>query len=186
MTVSSGAATVGVDLIDPPRQHPRVLGWVRTTALAMGGSNQSLFLIGALMLAQGTAAVPLLVIGLVLSLIAMPGWIELLLMWPNRVGGIAAVCGEAFHPYSAVLANLAGTCYWWGWIPTCGLTSLMAAEALHSWYVPGIPVTVLAIALLLLWTALNFFGIRPVATAAVWIASGAATLAFLSVFVPVL
>lgn len=51
-----------------------------------------------LRLAQGSAAVPLLVIGLVLSLMAMPGWIELILMWPNRVGGIAAVCGEAFRP----------------------------------------------------------------------------------------
>ena len=30
-------------------EHPRPLGWLATTALAMGGSNQSLFLIGALM-----------------------------------------------------------------------------------------------------------------------------------------
>ena len=104
--VGAGAMTI--------RPHPRTLGWVGTTALAMGGSNQSLFLLGALLLAQGSAAVPLLVVGLLLSLAAMPGWIELLLMWPDRVGGIAAVCGEAFRPYSAVLANLAGTCYWWG------------------------------------------------------------------------
>ena len=68
--------------------HPRVLGWPGATALAMGGSNQSLFLIGALVLAQGSAAVPLLIIGLVLSWAATPGWIELILMWPNRVGGI--------------------------------------------------------------------------------------------------
>jgi diguanylate cyclase (GGDEF)-like protein/PAS domain S-box-containing protein len=185
MTAGNAAATFSIHGADPPRQHPRVLGWVRTAALAMGGSNQSLFLLGALLLAQGTAAIPLLITGLVLSIAAMPGWIELLLMWPDRVGGVAAVCGEAFRPYSAVLANLAGTCYWWGWVPTCGLTSLMAAEALHSWYLPGIPVTVLAITLLLLWTTLNCFGIRPVATAAVWIASGAATLAFLSVVIPV-
>ena len=54
--------------------HPRTLGWVRTTALAMGGSNQSLFLLGALLIAQGTAAMPLLVVGLVLA------W------WPCRAG----------------------------------------------------------------------------------------------------
>ena len=35
------------------RPHPRVLGWVGTTALAMGGSNQSLFLIAALFGGQG-------------------------------------------------------------------------------------------------------------------------------------
>lgn len=165
--------------------HPRTLGWVGTTALAMGGSNQSLFLLGALLLAQGTAAIPLLVVGLLLAYAAMPGWIELLLMWPNRVGGIAAVCGEAFRPYSAVLANLAGTCYWWGWVPTCGLTSLLSAEALHSWYLPGVPVTPLAIGILLSFASLNLLGVRKVTNVAVVIASGAGALAFLSVLVPV-
>ncbi len=151
----------------------------------MGGSNQSLFLLGVLLLAQGTAAIPLLILGLLLSLAAMPGWIELLLMWPNRVGGVAAVCGEAFRPYSGVLANLAGTCYWWGWVPTCGLTSLLSAAALHGWYLPGVPVTPLAVAILAAFTTLNFFGVSRVATAAVGIAAGAAMLAFLSVVVPV-
>ena len=167
------------------RSHPRTLGWVRTASLAMGGSNQSLFLLGALLLGQGTAALPLLVVGLALSLMAMPGWIELLLMWPNRVGGIAAVCGEAFRPYSAVLANLAGTCYWWGWVPTCGLTALLSASALHTWYLPGIPVTLLAVALLVLLTGLNFLGIRRVTSFTVLLAAGAGSLAFLSVVVPV-
>jgi hypothetical protein len=66
----------------------------------MGGSNQSLFLISALLISQGTAAVPLLIIGLLLSWAALPGWTELIMMWPNRVGGIAATCAEAFRPYS--------------------------------------------------------------------------------------
>ena len=37
--------------VTPP--HPRVLGWVGTTALAMGGSNQMIFLITALFVGQG-------------------------------------------------------------------------------------------------------------------------------------
>ena len=159
---------------------------MRTTALAMGGSNQSLFLLGVLLLGQGSAAVPLLLVGLVLSLLAMPGWIELLLMWPNRVGGIAAVCGEAFRPYSAVLANLAGTCYWWGWVPTCGLTSLMSAAALHAWYLPAVPIVPLAVGILLIFTAMNLLGIRLVTSVSVVIATGAGALAFLSVVIPVL
>ena len=73
------------------------MGWVGTTALAFGGSNQSLFLLGALLATQGTAAVPLLAVGLVLSWLAVPGWTELVLMWPDRVGGIAATCAEAFR-----------------------------------------------------------------------------------------
>jgi len=175
-----------IEAPDPAvRMHPRTLGWVRTTALAMGGSNQSLFLLGVLLVGQGSAAVPLLVVGLILSLVAMPGWIELILMWPNRVGGIAAVCGEAFRPYSAVLANLAGTCYWWGWVPTCGLTSLLSAAALHEWYLPAIPITPLAIGILLLFTGLNLLGIRKVTSVSVVIAAGAGALAFLSVVLPV-
>ena len=62
--------------------------------MAMGGSNQSLFLIGALILAQGSAAVPLLALGLILAWFALPGWTELILMWPDRVGGIAASCSR--------------------------------------------------------------------------------------------
>jgi hypothetical protein len=121
-----------------PREHPRTIGWIGMTAFAMGGSNQSIFLIGALFAGQGaisgqgSAAVPLLIVGLLLSWAAAPGWTELVLMYPRRVGGIAATCGEAFRPYSLILANLTGVCYWWGWVPTCGLTALLSAAAIHS------------------------------------------------------
>ena len=131
-------------------KHPRTLGWFGTMALALGGSNQSLFLIGALVVGQGSthgqgsAAIPLLMLGLALGWMAAPGWTELVLMWPNRVGGIAATCAEAFRPYSPVLANLAGTCYWWGWVPTCGLTALLSAAAIHQWYLPHISIPGLA------------------------------------------
>src|SRR6266446_6412867 len=86
--------------------HPRTIGWLGTTALAMGGSNQSLFILAALLigqdkiLGQGSAAVPLLIMGLLLAWVAAPGWTELVLMYPKRVGGIAATCAEAFRPYN--------------------------------------------------------------------------------------
>ena len=60
--------------IVPTPPHPRVLGWVGTTALAMGGSNQMIFIITALfigqgdILGQGSAAVPLLIVGVLLGL----------------------------------------------------------------------------------------------------------------------
>jgi diguanylate cyclase (GGDEF)-like protein len=151
----------------------------------MGGSNQSLFLIGALVMSQGSAAIPLLAVGLVLSWFALPGWTELVLMWPHRVGGIAATCAEAFRPYSPVLANLTGVCYWWGWIPTCGLTAILSASALHQWYLPGVPVQLLAIALVLTFTAVNLCGVRWVSRLAVPIAFGSALLALASAVVPV-
>ncbi len=137
------------------RPHPRTIGWVGTTALAMGGSNQSLFLIagaGGLIATQGSAGVALLILGVLLAWAAAPGWTELILMYPNRVGGIASCCAEAFRPYSEVLANLTGVCYWWGWIPTCGLTALLSATALHQWYLPQVPVNALALAIICSFT----------------------------------
>ena len=167
------------------RAHPRVLGWFGTTALALGGSNQSLFLLTALVATQGSAAVPLLIVGLLLSWAAAPGWTELVLMYPNRVGGIAATCAEAFRPYSPVLANLTGVCYWWGWVPTCGLTALFAASALHHWYVPMLPVTGLAILIVLAFTALNLLGVARTARWVKVIAVGSGLLAFGSALIPI-
>ena len=174
------------------RSHPRTIGWVGTSALAMGGSNQMIFLITALFIGQGdilgqaSAAVPLLIFGVLLGWAAAPAWTELILMWPNRVGGISAACAEAFRPYSPVLSALTGTCYWWGWVPTCGLTALLSAAAIHQWYVPGLPVAVIAIAIVVLFTALNLCGIKWVTRFIIPIAGVSASLAFVSSLVPIL
>lgn len=168
----------------PP--HPRTIGWIGTTALAMGGSNQSLFLIGALLLSQGSAAVPLLIGGLILSWAAAFGWTELAVMFPNRVGGIAATCAEAFRPYSPVLANLTGVCYWWGWVPTCGLTAILSATAIADWYLPTVPIPLLATLLVVLFTGVNLCGVRWVTRLAVPCATASALLAFLSGLIPII
>jgi diguanylate cyclase (GGDEF)-like protein len=174
------------------RSHPRTLGWSGTAALAMGGSNQMIFLITALfigqgdILGQGSAAVPLLAFGVLLGWAAAPAWTELVLMWPNRVGGISAACAEAFRPYSPVLSALTGTCYWWGWVPTCGLTALLSAAAIQQWYLPGLPVEAVAITLIAFFTAVNLCGVKWVARLAVPIAAASASLAFLSSLIPIL
>ncbi|HVS42535.1 MAG TPA: amino acid permease, partial [Candidatus Dormibacteraeota bacterium] len=134
--------------------------------------------------AQGSAAIPLLAAGLLLSWAATPGHIELVLMWPNRVGGIAATCAEAFRPYSPVLANLTGVCYWWGWVPVCSVTAIFSASALHQWYLPGVPVGVIAVAIVLVFTAVNLCGIRWVTRLALPIASVSALLSLLGAVVP--
>jgi diguanylate cyclase (GGDEF)-like protein len=173
-----------------PRRHPRCLGWFSTTALALGGSNQSLFLIAALFAGQGdipgqgSAAVPLLIVGLLLSYAAAPGWTELVLMSPNRVGGIAAVCTAAFRPYSPILSALAGICYWWGWVPTCGVTAILSATAIHDWCLPEIPVPLMACAIVATFTAVNLCGIRWVVFFAKPVGIASATLAFISMIAP--
>ena len=174
-----------------PRLHPRTVGWFGTTCVAMGGANQSLFLIGALFVGQGSipgqgsAAVPLLIIGLLLSWAAAPGWTELILMYPNRVGGIAATCAEAFRPLSPILANLTGVCYWWGWVPTCGLTALLSAAAIQQWYLPGVSVPALACGIVAFFTVVNLCGVKWVMRMAMPIAAVSATLAFLSALLPI-
>ncbi|MFO1056802.1 MAG: amino acid permease [Dongiaceae bacterium] len=178
--------------VEAPTPHPRTIGWLGTTALAMGGSNQSLFLLAALISGQGaipgqgTAAIPLLLVGLLLGWAAAPGWTELILMYPNRVGGIAATCAEAFRPYSPVLANLAGVCYWWGWVPTCGLTALFSAYAIQQWYLPDVPVGLLGAAIVILFTVVNLLGIGWVTRLAVPVATVSALLAFVSGLAPVI
>jgi len=182
---SAITATQGPGALAP---HPRTIGWLGTTALAMGGSNQSLFLIGTaagLIAIQGSAAVPLLILGLLLSWAALPGWTELVMMWPKRVGGIAATCAEAFRPISPVLSNLTGVCYWWGWVPTCGLTAYLSANAITAWYLPQVPAKPLAAAIVLFFTWVNLRGIRWVIRLAVPIATASAILAFLSGLIPI-
>lgn len=177
---------------DHASNHPRTLGWISTTAMAMGGSNQSLFLMSALfigqgdILGQGSACVLLLMLGLLLSYMAAPGWTELVLMFPNKVGGISAACNEAFRPYSPILANLTGVCYWWGWVPTCGFTAILSASAIHQWYLPSVPISLLACLLVLFFTAVNLSGVKSVAKLVVPIATMSAALAFLSGLLPII
>jgi len=169
-----------------PRPHLRTISWSGASALALGGSNQSLLVLGAVLAAQGTAAVPLLALGLLLALMAAPGWIELTSMFPEKVGGIAAACSEAFRPYGAVLSNLTGVAYWWGWIPTGSLTAILAAEALHAWYLPGVPTTPMAVAIIIAFTALTLLGLRWTVRVAQPLALAAFALALISGVMPAL
>jgi diguanylate cyclase (GGDEF)-like protein len=175
-----------------PRTHPRQIGWAGAVALAMGGSNQCLFLITALFAGQGdipgqgSATIPLLLAGLLLSYAAAPGWTELVLMSPDKTGGIAAACTKAFRPYGEILSALTGVCYWWGWVPTCGVTAIMSATAIHEWCLPRAPVSAIACGIVLAFTAINLCGVRWAARVAIPIAVASAALAFVSVLAPIL
>jgi diguanylate cyclase (GGDEF)-like protein len=92
----------------------------------------------------------------------------------------------AFRPYNPVLSALTGTCYWWGWVPTCGLTALFCSAAIQQWFLPGLPVEMIAIAIVSFFTAVNLCGIRWVTRLAIPVACASASLAFLSSLVPIL
>src|SRR5262249_35779919 len=137
-------------------------------------------------LGQASGAVPLLAVGVLLSWAAAPAWTELVLMWPDRVGGISAACAEAFRPYNPVLSALTGTCYWWGWVPTCGLTALLSSAAIQQWYFPSLPVAAVATAIGLFFTLVNLCGVKLVTRLAIPIAVASAFFPFLSFFIPIL
>ena len=85
-----------------------------------------------------------------------------------------------------MLVGLTGICYWWGWVPTCGLTALLSAAAIQQWYLPGLPVEAVAIVrIVLFFTLVNLCGVKWVARLAIPIATASATLAFLSALVPI-
>jgi PAS domain S-box-containing protein len=156
----------------------------------MGGINQSIFLLSVLLIGQGaipgqgSAGIALLGVGLLLSWAALPGWTELVMMYPNRVGGIAATCAEAFRPYSPILANLTGVCYWCGWAPACGLTALRAATVINQWCLPWLSVTALAVGIVLFLTFITLCGVKWIMRLAMPMAVASAVLAFLSAVVP--
>ena len=181
-----------LDIPIEPRPHPRTLGWKGVAALGMGGSSHSLLLIGLLIVGRGsvpgqwTAAIPIMLAGSLFSWLAAPGWIELVLMSPRRVGGIAASCCSAFYDYSPILSALTGVSYWWGWVPACGASALLSATAINQWVLPNVPVTALAGGLIALFVALNLCGIKWVGRVAIPIAVVSAVCAFVAITTPIL
>ncbi len=165
------------------------MGWFGASSLGLAGSNLSLFLIAGsagLVASQGSAAVLLLIAGLLLSLAAAPGWIELVLLSPNRVGGIAASCADAFRSYSPLLANLTGVGYWWGWVPVCATSAYLLGSTINGSLLPGVPVFVIGSTLILLCLAVCLCGLKWITRLAMPVAVGAGALAFLSGVIPLL
>jgi signal transduction histidine kinase/L-asparagine transporter-like permease/ActR/RegA family two-component response regulator len=71
-------------------------------------------------------------------------------------------------------------------VPTCGLTALLSSAAIHEWYLPGIPVPLMACGIVLAFTAVNLCGVKWTARLAIPIAALSAGLAFISALAPVL
>lgn len=173
------------DTLHNIKPHPRRIGWIITAALALGGSNLSLFMMANLMSGQGSAGILLLVIGVIVSWLAIPAWTELILLYPNRVGGIAANTAAALKTYNPILANLNGVAYWSCTVPGVSFSAMFISTALQDWLLPGLPVTSFSIFLVLIFTLLNITGINWIGKVAVPIALIALALAFMSAFIPI-
>ncbi|WP_158515253.1 APC family permease [Paraburkholderia phytofirmans] len=184
-------STVAAENVDPTStSHRREVGWLGLTAIATGGANSVLFFLAAMFVGdgairgQGTAAVLVLGLGVILSCAAAPGWLELVLMYPNRVGGIAAACSEAFRPYSPILSSLVGIGYWFGWAPVVGLGAVLSGGLLHDLLLPLVSATTLALGIILICTVVSLCGLRWLVCLCVVSAGVATVLAMLSAVGP--
>ncbi len=166
------------------------LGMFGIAALAFGGANQSFYMLNGLIAGQsgiagqGAASLLLLAAGFALACLAAPGWLELVLMSPHRVGGIGAACGAAFRPYSPLLAALAGFCNWSGWAATCGLGATALAHMIGQTWLPDVPAHLLSCVILAILTVLALSGLRVAAPVSILIALAVLALAAASIVTP--
>ncbi|MDR3490834.1 MAG: amino acid permease [Gammaproteobacteria bacterium] len=171
--------------LNTPLSKSYKIGWISLVALAFGGLNQSLLLFSGLLTSQGTAGLVLLMLGIVVIWCALPGWIELVLMFPNRVGGIAACSAYVFGSYAPTLSCLVGVSYWVAWGSTCAFGVTYSTSALQI-YFPNLPAIPFAMILLVAFTALNLTGIKWTAKVMIVSSSVALLLALLAAVLPVI
>jgi len=72
-----------------------------------------------------------------------------------------------------------------GMVPTCGVTALLSASAINQWYLPHVPVPLLATCIVLTFTVVALCGVKWIMRLAMPIATVSAGLAFLSATIPV-
>ena len=167
------------------RPHPRRIGWIVTSSLALGGSNLSLYMISGLISGQGSAGILMLIFGILVSWLAIPCWTELMLLYPSRVGGIAAFTGAALKPYNPILAALNGIAYWSCTVVGINFSAVFFATAIQHWFYPDLSINLLATGMILFFTLLNVTGIQWIGRFVVPFAILALFTALLSGLIPI-
>src|SRR5579883_479560 len=164
----------------------RTIGAYGLYAIAITGCCPLFFTLPVGIAAQGTSTLFLFVLGVLLSAMAVPGYIELALMYPNKNGGIAAVLTDAFRPYSPVIGCLAGTFYWWGWFEGSSFAATLEATIINQLW-PTLPFSVptMATSIIVLFTFINFLGMKWVSRMVIPFSAISILLAILGAFVPI-
>lgn len=165
---------------------PRIT-WISATALALGGANLgTMFMIsGGLFAGGGTAMIPVFISGVLIAWMAAPGWIKLLLRYPNKVGGLSTASAEAMRPYSMPLGTIVGIGYWIGWAITPSFAATYFMVALKQSYIPDLPLHEAAGTMIVLMTLISLLGLQIVSRIAVILAICALIVTFLTISVPI-
>lgn len=163
----------------------RSISWMGATALAFGGINLSIYTMGPLIGQYGTAIIPLFILALLLTAISNMGYLELVLMYPDKSGGITVACTDAFRAYSPILTPILGVGYWFAWLLAASFAALYAAQIIQH-NLPWVSINCLSAFLIAVVALLNLGGLSWVSRFAIPLAAAAAFLALLAVFIPVL
>jgi signal transduction histidine kinase len=162
----------------------RNLSWLGAAAIGLGGANLTLYTLSSLVSTQGTIVIPIFLLALILTYMTSLGYIELVLMYPNKIGGIAIACTEAFHHYSPILTTIIGVGYWLAWLMAASFGAIYAATIIQSFF-PWISVNGFSTFLIVCVTLLHLSGLSWVQRFAIPIAAIAAFLALMTVLIPV-
>lgn len=85
---------------------------------------------------------------------------ELGSMYPDAVGGMTVMMGDAFDRYSKWPKVITMWSYWYGWIPVCGIMPMLIAEYLNQMLGTAFNPYMVAIGILVLLFVINYFGIQ--------------------------
>lgn len=137
----------------------RKISWFSVVAFGLAG-NESLMMLGAIYSIQPAAALYCMFAVFILSAIAAYGWCKLVARKPERVGGIATACIDAYAEYNPVIPVLAGTTYWFSWVVASAMSALFCASAIQQLAMNHLPMHLTASIILLLAAGISLLPLR--------------------------
>lgn len=162
------------------------ISWLGTAAIGLGGANLTIYTLNSIVATQGTVAVLLVIFAFFLTIFASFGYLELVLMYPNKVGGISAACEEGFRSYNPIMTNIIGVGYWLAWLMAASFASLYASTLMQKFFFPSLSINWCSTVLIIVITILNLGGLRWVQRFAIPIAAIAALSGFIITLYPII
>lgn len=161
------------------------LNWIGAVALGFGGANLSLYTLSSVVTTQGTFSILIFILAFVLTVFASLGYLELVLMYPQKVGGISVASEKAFRAYSPIITNIAGVGYWLAWLMAGSFAAVYVSTTIQQYFIPNININLFATTLIVVVTFIHLLGLKWVQRCAIPIAAVAALLALVTAIFPI-
>jgi two-component system, sensor histidine kinase len=161
------------------------ISWISIVAIAFGGCNLSFFLFGPLFTMPGTISVLLLFIGQLISYLAAPGWLKLILSYPNKVGGITPAAAECLRPYSQILGTIIGIGYWIAWTCASSFSAMFFSITIKQWVPINVSTQLIAVILIVVVTGMTLLGLKWLSKILIPIALVTFIITLVSILLPI-